>query len=80
MDIHTLTQFFMWCTILNAALLVLSVLLFMLMPNFIYRMQSAFFPVPRETFNTVMYAFLGCHKIAIIIFCFVPYLALLILG
>ena len=46
----------------------------------VYRLQSRFFPIPRETFNVVIYSFLGLYKIFVIVFCLVPYLALLILG
>ena len=79
-DIQTLTTFFMWCTIINGALLVLWTIMFILAPNLVYRTQSKWFPVPRETFNLVMYLFLGLFKIIYLVFNLVPYVALLIIG
>jgi hypothetical protein len=80
MDIQTLTAFFMWCTVINGALLVLSAIVFVLAPGFMYRMQSKWYPISRETFNVVYYSFLGLFKILFIIFNVVPYVALLIIG
>lgn len=80
MDFQTLTAFFMWCTIVNIALLAWAALWFMLAPDFTYRVQSTLFPLTRETFNVVMYGFLGAYKLLIIVFSVVPYVALLIVG
>ena len=80
MDIQTLTTFFMWCTVIDGAILVLSTTIYILGPNFVYRMQSMWFPIPRETFNVVFYAFLGLFKIFFIVFNVVPYVAFLIIG
>jgi hypothetical protein len=80
MDIQTLTTFFMWCTVIDGVLLVISTTIYMLAPDFVYRIQSMWFPIPRETFNVVFYAFLGLFKIFFIVFNVVPYVALLIIG
>ena len=80
MDIQTLTTFFMWCTIMNGALLVLWSTMFLLAPDLVYRTQSKWFPIPRETFDVVMYSFLGLFKIVWLVFNVVPYVALLIVG
>ena len=80
MDIETLTQFFMWCTIINGGLLILWTLLGMFTPNLVYRSQSLFFPIPRETFDVVMYSFLGLFKIFFLVFNVVPLIALIIVG
>ena len=80
MNIQTLTTFFMWCTIINGGLLAFRTILLILAPNFVYRTQRIWFPIPRETFNLVMYAFLGLYKIVFLVFNLVPYVALLIIG
>jgi len=80
MDIQTLTTFFMWCTIMNGALLVLWTTVCKLVPDLVYRTQSKWFPIPRETFNVVIYSFLGLFKIVFLAFNIVPYVALLIVG
>ena len=80
MDIQTLTRFFMWCTIINGALLVLGTTMCILAPELVYRMKGKWFPIPRETFNVVIYSFLGSFKIVFLVFNLVPYVALLIIG
>ncbi len=80
MDIQTLTSFFMWCTVMNGALLVLWSIMLLFAPDLVYRTQSRWFPISRETFNVVIYCFLGAFKIVFLAFNLVPYLALLIVG
>ncbi|NND64615.1 MAG: hypothetical protein HKM24_01505 [Gammaproteobacteria bacterium] len=78
--ITLLTQFFLWCTIINGALLIFWALMLMAVPNAIYRLQSRFFSISRDTFQIIMYAFLGLFKIFFIVFNLVPLLVLFIIG
>ena len=80
MDIHTLTRFFMWCTILDGLLLFLWSSVSMLAPDLVYRTQHKWFPIPRETFTVVFYSFLGLFKIFFLVFNLVPYMALSIVA
>jgi len=80
MDIQTLTAFFMWCAILNIAIYAWAAIWFIVAPDFIYRVQGRMFPLPRATFDTIIYGFLALHKAFIIVFAVVPLLALLIVG
>ena len=80
MDIQTLTRFFMWCTIINGALLILWTIFLILVPGFVYRMHSKWFKMSRETFNVVIYSFLGLFKIFYLFFNVVPFVVLLIVG
>lgn len=80
MDIQILTTFFMWCTILNGGILTLWTLFCVFAPDLVYRTQSKFFPIPRETFNIIIYSFLGLFKIFFLVFNVAPYLTLLIIG
>ena len=80
MDLQTLTTFFMWCTIINGSLLILWTAFSVFAPDLVYRTQRKWFPIPRETFNIVIYLFLGLFKIIFLIFNVVPYVALLIVG
>ncbi|MGB5339471.1 MAG: DUF6868 family protein, partial [Gammaproteobacteria bacterium] len=79
-DLQSLTDFFRWCTLINGALLLFWTLWLLAAPDLVYRLQSKWFPIPRETYNVVMYAFLGAFKIFFIVFNLVPYLALVIVG
>ncbi|MFC1651505.1 DUF6868 family protein [Candidatus Latescibacterota bacterium] len=80
MDIHFLTRFFMWCTIINGIILVFWTTMCIFAPGLVYRTQSIWFPIPRETFNVVIYSFLGLFKIVFLVFNVGPYVVLLIVG
>lgn len=80
MDIATLTRVFLWCTIIDGAILILWTVIFIAAPNLVYKTQSKFFPIPRETFNVLLYSFLGLFKIMFLVFNVAPLVALLIVG
>jgi hypothetical protein len=80
MDIQTLISFFMWCSILNLGLLMLSFIMLACAGDFVYRMHSKWFPMPRDRFNAVIYSFIGFYKIIVIVFNVVPWAALAIIG
>lgn len=76
MDIGTLATFFMWCTIFNVVILIVSTVVFAAAPDFVYRVQTKFFPMPRESFNVIVYGSLAIYRVIFVVFVFVPYLAL----
>ena len=80
MDIEMLTKFFMWCTIINAGLLVFSFLIVAFAGDFVYKIHSKWFPMPRETFNVILYSFMGAYKLIVYVFNMVPWVALVIIG
>ena len=80
MDIHTLMSFFMWCTIINFGVLLFLTLVYMLMPNLAYRLQSRWIPISRETFDIIFYSFIGFFKAIVLVFNLVPWLALWIIA
>jgi len=80
MDITTVRAFFMWCTIMNGALLVLSFLICACAGDWVYLMHSRWFPISREAFNLAIYSFIGLFKVFVLVFNLVPYIALVILG
>ena len=79
MEITTLTTFFMYCTVINAGILILWSLIFLSAPDFVYRTQSRWFAISRENFDLVFYSFLGVFKVFFVVFNLVPWLALLII-
>ncbi len=80
MDTQKLTEFFKWCSIINVALFLVSVLMLMIASDFVYQMQSFFLTIPREAFDVAIYSLVGIYKIIIIVFSIVPYVALRIIG
>ncbi|MGD8628711.1 MAG: hypothetical protein PVH52_06485 [bacterium] len=80
MDIQTLTTFFMWCTILNLAVMMFAYLVSSIGMNWAYQIQSRFFPISREAFNIAIYCFFGLYKLVFFFFFVIPYVVLLIMG
>ena len=80
MTMESLTTFFMWCTILNGSIMIYWIAWCILAPNLVYKIQSKWFPMPRETFNVIIYSLLGLFKIFFMVFNVVPYLALVIMS
>ncbi len=80
MDITTLKAFFLWCTIVNAALLLLSSLACIFFGDFSYRMNHKFFSISRQEFNIMLVSFIGLYKLLVFVFCLIPYIALVIVG
>ncbi len=80
MPIADLRAFFLWCTLVNAGLLLLSFLVTALAGGWVYRVHTRWYPMPRETFNVVIYSFLGVFKILVFVFNLVPYIALGLVG
>lgn len=78
MDIRTLTTFLMWCTIIDGSILILWAAFLTFAPDLLYRTQRPWCPVPRETFDVLIYSFLGLFKIFVLVFNVVPLVALLI--
>jgi hypothetical protein len=79
MDIDSLIDFLLWCAIIDGALLAVWTLACLIMPELVYRTQSRWFPMSRETFTVVMYCFIGVFKIFFIVFNLVPLVALLLI-
>jgi hypothetical protein len=79
MNIQKLTAFFMWCTIINGGLLILSLIIGVTGLDWAYCVQGKLFQIPREVFNVAYYSFLGLYKIIWLAFNVVPYVALLII-
>jgi hypothetical protein len=80
MTIATIREFFMWCTILNGGLLALSFLICAFAGDWVYRMHSKWYPIPRDAFNVVIYSFIALFKMLVLAFNLVPYVALVIVG
>jgi len=80
MEIDAIRTFFLWCTILNAGLLIFTAAVCACAKDWVYARHSTFFPLIRESFDTAIYYFIGAMKIIVLMFNLVPYLALLIAG
>ena len=80
MDVQMLTTFFMWCTLLNVGLLIVSFLMLLVAGDFVYKVHSKYFAMTRESFNASLYLIIGLYKIAVFVFNLIPWIALLIMS
>lgn len=80
MATDVLASFLGWCLALNFALFGLWLILWFLIPETIYRLQTTFFNLTRSTFDVAFYSFLGGYKLLVLFFNLIPYLALKIAG
>ncbi|MCP3872543.1 MAG: hypothetical protein GY699_05215 [Desulfobacteraceae bacterium] len=76
MDFEKLKSFFMWCTIINGAVLILSTLACIIGQDLVYSIQGKLFHISRENFNMAFFSFIGLFKIAWLIFNLTPYIAI----
>jgi hypothetical protein len=78
--VQQLSDFFFWCSVINGGLFIFWILIIRLMPDLVYRTQSFWFPLSRDEFDRIIYAFLGLFKIFLLFFNLVPYIALRIIA
>ena len=80
MHLANMTEFFLWCSVINTGLMIFWTLVFVLAPDWVYRTQKAFFPISREHLTVVLYCYIGFFKVMVIVFNWVPYFALRIMA
>lgn len=80
MDFQKITDFFKWCSIINAGLLIYSILMLTLFADLAYSVHGAMFEMTRENFNIAVYWFIGLYKVLFIVFNLVPYIVLKIMA
>ena len=80
MSIETARSFFLWCSVINYALLGVWALLATLGRGWSYRLVSRVFPMPREQFDLINYAGITLYKMGIFLFNLVPCIVLYMIG
>ena len=80
MTIQLLQSFFMWCSIINFGLMMLTFVIIIFAKEWAYKMHSRWFNISKEYFDNILYAFLGLYKLLLIVFCIIPWIALSIIG
>ena len=76
MNIESITEFLLWCTIINYGILLIWFLFFAFCRDFIYRLHSVWFNISQQNFDTIHYTGMAIYKIGIILFNMVPLLVL----
>lgn len=79
MSIEQLIEFFKWMSIVNVGIFMISALLTLLMRKLLCKLHGKMFGISEEHLSVIIYCWLGMYKIMIIVFCLVPYLALILM-
>ena len=78
MNFDIITDFFMWCSIINVSIIFISVIVFSLFSNFSYNNNKNLFSVNQIQFKKVIYTILLYYKVLVIVLNIVPFLVLTI--
>ena len=78
MNFDIITDFFMWCSIINVSIIFISVIVFSLFSNFSYNNNKNLFSGNEIEFKKVIYTILLYYKVIVIVFNIVPFLVLTI--
>lgn len=76
MTMNELRDFLFWSTAMNLGVLLLWFGVFVFAHDWMYRIHSRWFKIPIETFDAVHYLGISIYKIGILLFNFVPWIAL----
>ena len=76
MNVETLREALLWCTIINYGVLLVWFLAFKFLHDWMHRWHSRWFRLSIEQFDALHYASMSIYKIGIILFNLVPYVAL----
>jgi hypothetical protein len=79
MDVQLVTDFLLWCLILNYAVLLWWFAAFVFARSWIFKLHRRWFRFSEELFDSVHYTMMGIYKIGILLLNLVPYIALRIL-
>ncbi len=80
MTVETIREVLGWCSAMNFGLLFVWFVGIILARDWVFRIHSKWFALSKEQFDTIHYAGMAFFKMSIIVFNFVPYLALRIAG
>ena len=79
MNIEMLSQFFLWCSIINLSASVLVFLVVVIGGNRVYKIHSKLFRVSEEKAAESIYASMINYKTIIFVFNIIPYIAIQII-
>ena len=80
MTVETMATFFGWCTVINIGIYVLTVIALALMRDWVARFNARLFGIGGDDVLREGFRYVGHYKLAITVFCFVPWLALTIMS
>jgi hypothetical protein len=79
-SIETWTRFFGWCTVLNLGIYVISAVVLITARPLVVRKNIRWFGVSEDVVLRVSLQWLAAYKLGILLFAFVPWLALTLMA
>jgi len=79
MNLEMLSQFFLWCSVINLAVSLLVFLVVMIGKNQVYRIHSKLFNVSEEKVAETTYSSMTNYKTIIFVFNIIPYIVIQII-
>ncbi len=76
MDLEIVRSILAWCALVNIGLLLVWILLFIMVHDWIYRLHSMWFKISKQQFDSIHYMLIGAFKIITIMFFLIPYLVI----
>ena len=76
MKTKKIQKFLGWCTVINFALLGFTTLMLMIAHDWAYSIHGAMFNLTIETYDALLFSYLAFWKALIIVFVFIPYIAI----
>lgn len=76
MGLNELTDFFMWMTVLNVGILILSSVLAMSLRSFLCKSHGRLFGIEEKQVAAAAYNYLGNYRLLVIVLNIVPFLSL----
>lgn len=80
MNIETIRQLLLWCSIINYGILIVWFLFFITAHDFILRLHGKWFRLSVEQFDALNYGGMAVYKIGVLLLNVVPLIALWIVG
>ena len=76
MNTEFLEQFFLYGTILNYGLILLTFFLYLVMKDFVYNLHGKMFGISKEFMQQTWYIYLAIHKLLTFVFWLIPYIVI----
>ena len=80
MDIHQLTLFLGWCTVINVSVLTVSTVLLSAFKTFVITIHSKLLGIECAALPPLYFRYLANYKVLVMVFNVGPYLALKLMG
>ena len=80
MNVDIARSFFLWCTVINYAILMVWFLTIAFARAWLHRLHGRWFHLSDEPFDALHYGAMAVYKVGILLFNLVPLIALWIVG